>query len=167
MNRINPHHSRQRTFLRILGPLILLVGIAFTVVGMVSFFSTVGDFGSHSFGPEFGHSGVGAPDRFWCVFVGLPVSFVGLALCYLAFMGKVARYTSGELAPVGKDTFNYLAHETQEGMADISEAIYTGRSRRQVGSIEERIRKLETMRDSGLINADDFEEQKDRILSEI
>jgi hypothetical protein len=68
------------------------------------------------------------------------------------------------------DTFNYMAKETQEGVADISEAIVKGSKESSQSSdltIEERIKKLEKMKLSGLINVEDFEEQKDRILSEI
>ena len=96
----------------------------------------------------------------------------------MGYLGKVARYTSQELAPVGKDTFNYMAKETKEGVTDMSEAFFEGMSKglsQDEGedeedkelTIEERIRKLETLRDKGLINEEDFEEQKDRILSEI
>jgi len=68
------------------------------------------------------------------------------------------------------DTFNYMAKETQEGVADISEAIVKGAEKSSQSSdltIEERIKKLEKMKLSGLINEEDFEEQKDRILSKI
>jgi len=105
MNRINPNHTQQRTFLRVVGPVILLIGLSFIAVGMVSFFSAFG-----SFGP---------PKYFWCAFVGMPIAFVGLVLCKFAFMGKVARYAAGEMAPVGKDSFNYMANEKKEGVADI------------------------------------------------
>ncbi|MGJ8654788.1 MAG: SHOCT domain-containing protein [Opitutaceae bacterium] len=153
MNRINPNHSSQRDLLRVVGPVILLIGGCFVAVGLISFFSA---FGGH-----------GAPKYFWCAFVGMPLSFVGLTICKFAYMGKVARYTAGELAPVGKDTFNYMAAETTEGVADVSEAFFEGKSRAEHSSIEDRIRKLEKMKNSGLINEEDFEEQKDRILSEL
>lgn len=139
--------------LRILGPIILLVGLIFIATGMISFFSAFGSFES--------------PKNFWCALVGMPITFVGLVMCKFAFMGKVARYAAAELAPVGKDTFNYMATETQEGVSNISEAILEGKSRAESANIESRIRQLENMKESGLINEEDFEEQKDRILSEI
>ena len=153
MKQINPNQHQERSFLRIFGPLLLLVGLSFVAVGMISFFSAF--------------AGSGSPKYFWCVFAGMPIAFVGLVMCKFAFMGKVARYTAGELAPVGKDTFNYLASETREGVSDVSEAFHQGKSNAASSSIEERIRKLETMKESGLINEEDFEEQKDRILSEL
>jgi len=63
-----------------------------------------------------------------------------------------------------------MAKETQEGVADISEAIVKGVKESSQSSdltIGERIKNLEKMKLSGLINEEDFEEQKDRILSEI
>ena len=108
----------------------------------------------------------------------MPIIFVGIVMTKMGYLGKVARYTSQELAPVGKDTFNYMAKETKEGVADMSEAFFEGMAKglgqdeRDDGkesklTIEERIRKLETLKEKGIINDEDFEEQKDRILSEI
>lgn len=153
MQQINPNHKNQRKVLRIIGPALLLMGLCFVVIGFVSFFAAF--------------SGNGRPDKFWCVFVGMPVLFVGAVLTKFGYMGKVARYAAGELAPVGKDSFNYLAAGTQSGVADVSEAFHSGKVEAASDSIEQRIRKLEAMLQSGLINADDFEEQKDRILSEL
>jgi len=153
MPPINPNHNLQRNFLRILGPIILFVGLIFIATGFISFFSAF--------------SGHGWPDKFWCAFIGMPITFVGLVICKFAFMGKVARYTAGEIAPVAKDSFNYMAEETQSGVSNVSEAFFRGKQQAERGSIEERIRKLEKMKLSGLITEEDFEEQKDRILSEI
>ena len=88
-------------------------------------------------------------------------------MCQYAFMGKVARYTAGELAPVGKDMVNYMGREAQPGIRAASEAFFSGQAQAIGGNIEERIRRLEHLRDQGLIDAEDFEEQKDRILSEL
>ncbi len=153
MNRINPNHQQERGFLRIIGPIVLIIGIIFAIIGFGSFFSSFG-----SFEP---------PKYFWCAFIGLPMSGVGLAICNFAFMGKVARYTAGELAPVGKDTFNYLAKETKPGVKDISEAFFSGKESSDTLDIASRLKKLDELKQSGLIDEDDFEDQKDRILSEI
>ena len=81
-------------------------------------------------------------------------------------MGKISRYAAGEIAPVAKDTFNYLAKETKEGVSSISENLSNPQNKSQ-STIEERVKKLEKLKLSGVINEEDFEEQKDRILSEI
>ena len=160
MNRINPNHKQQNSALKVIGPIVLMIGLIFTAIGMVSFFSAFGN----SSGP---------PRLFWCAIIGLPITGVGVGICKFAFMGKIARYSAGELAPVTKDTFNYMAKETQEGVTDITKAVTnitkTSKPASQSSSltIEQRIKKLEKMKLSGLINEEDFEEQKDRILSEI
>ena len=132
---------------------MLFVGLVFVAVGMISFFAAFG--------------GSGQPKYFWCTFVGMPLSFVGMVLCKFAFMGSVARYAAGELAPVGADTFNYVAKETQEGVAEVSEAIFEGKAQAEANNVEERLKKLADLRQAGLIDADDYEEQKDRILTEL
>jgi hypothetical protein len=58
--------------------------------------------------------------------VGIPLPFVGLAMCMFAFLGAFARYVSGEAAPVHKDTFNYLAQGTQGGVKTVATAVGQG-----------------------------------------
>ena len=89
-----------------------LVGLVFVVIGIGSFFASFG-----SFGP---------PRYFWCAFVGIPLLGVGVAICKFAFMGQVARYVANEVAPVGKDTFNYMAHGTRDGVRDLATAVGDG-----------------------------------------
>ncbi len=113
-DRIDPRHAQTRLLLRLLGPAIATVGLIFLIIGLGSFFSSFGTF---------------APPRyFWCAFVGLPLLFVGGALTTAAFLGAVARYAAGEGAPVQKDTFNYLARGTQEGVRTIATAVGEGLS---------------------------------------
>jgi RNA polymerase subunit RPABC4/transcription elongation factor Spt4 len=110
--QINPGHNAVRDTLRIVGPIIALAGLTLIIVGMADFF--------HSFGR------FGPPRLFWCPFVGMPLLFVGLVLSSYGYMGKVLRYTAEETAPVGKDTFNYLAEETREGVQTVAGAIGQG-----------------------------------------
>jgi len=113
-SEIDPQHSAKRSVLRTVGPLVMAVGGLFLAVGMISFFSSFGSFSS------------GPPRYFWCAFVGMPILFVGLVLTKFGYMGSVARYMSGEMAPVGKDTFNYVAKGTQEGVEAVAGAIGRG-----------------------------------------
>jgi len=153
MNPINPNHRRQRTVLSVIGPIILLIGVGFCVVGFASFFLAFG--------------GRGMPDKFWCAFVGMPLAFVGLVMCKFAFIGKVARYTAGEIAPVGKDTFNYMARETKEGVSNVTEALRDGWEKADGRGVGERIQRLNALKESGTINAEEYESQRKRILSEL
>lgn len=85
-----------RTLFRVLGPLVVLVGLAFVVLAGIDFFGSMGSF-------------TGQPTRFWMFFVGLPLLAVGGWLTMAGFMGAGARYTAGEYAPVVKDTAGYLS----------------------------------------------------------
>jgi len=111
-SRIDPQHRQIRSVLRVLGPMILIVGGVFVAIGLISFFSAFG-----SFEP---------PRYFWCAFVGGPLVVCGLALTSFGFMGAITRYQAGEVAPVGKDTFNYLADGTQGGIRTLASAIGDG-----------------------------------------
>ena len=53
------------------------------------------------------------------------VAFGG-GMTKFAYMGSIARYMSAESAPVAKDTFNYMADGTKEGVRDIAGAIREG-----------------------------------------
>ena len=43
-----------------------------------------------------------------------------------AFLGAIYRFVAGEAAPVAKDTFNYMATGTTDGVRDIASAIKQG-----------------------------------------
>ena len=111
--QINPGHTGIRGVLRIVGPGLVIVGLIFTAVGIGSFFSSFGSFG-------------GMPRNFWCAFVGLPMIGVGIAISKFAFLGAIGRYMAGEVAPVAKDTFNYMADGTKDGVRNIAGAIGEG-----------------------------------------
>ena len=110
--KIDPKHTSTRQILRILGPILAGIGLLFIIIGIGSFFASFGGFQP--------------PRYFWCVFLGIPVLFVGLVICGFAFQGAVLRYQLGEVAPVTKDTFNYLAEGTQEGVKTVATAIGEG-----------------------------------------
>jgi RNA polymerase subunit RPABC4/transcription elongation factor Spt4 len=90
----------------------LIVGVAFIAVGLISIFGSIG--------------GRGAPKYFWCMFVGMPLLFAGGVMTSLGFMGKVMRYQAQEMAPVAKDTFNYVAEGTKEGIKTVAGAVGQG-----------------------------------------
>lgn len=110
--KIDSGHGGVRRVLRVLGPVLALVGLVFMIIGFASLFSAIG---SHE-----------APRYFWFAFVGMPLLFAGAVLCMFGFMGKVARYQAAEIAPVAKDTFNYVADGTKEGIKTVAGAIGEG-----------------------------------------
>ena len=108
-SKIDPGHSGIRDVLRVVGPIVLGLGLLLIVIGMVSFFAAMTSFGD-------------PPKYFWCCFLGGPLVFVGIVMTAYGYMGKVARYTAGEMAPVAKDTFNYIATESKEGITAVASA---------------------------------------------
>ena len=113
--KIDRDHEAKRNVLRTVGPIVLGVGVIFMIVGAVDFFRTVGSLG-------------GPPKLFWCFFVGMPLLFLGSVMTSAGYMGAVGRYTSAEAAPVAKDTFNYMADGTADGVRKMAEAVGEGLS---------------------------------------
>ena len=112
-NRLqSPRHSGIRGVLRIGGPLIAAIGLLFMIVGFGSFFASFG-----SFEP---------PRYFWCAFVGMPLLFVGIAMCMYGYLGAFYRYVAGESAPVAKDVVNYMGENVQPGVKAVTKAATEG-----------------------------------------
>ncbi|HPC97191.1 MAG TPA: zinc ribbon domain-containing protein [Sedimentisphaerales bacterium] len=109
---IDPGHSSTRNVLRAVGPLLALLGLGLATVGIVDFFRAFG--------------GDGPPRYFWCAFLGLPLLGVGLMLTKLGYLGRLMRYRAHEAAPPARDTFNYMAQGTQEGIKTVAGAIGQG-----------------------------------------
>lgn len=106
--------SNVRRFLRIGGVLIAVTGLVFLVVGVASFFMSLGRFEP--------------PRYFWCAFVGMPLLFCGIVMLGWGFLGAVQRYAAGESAPVGKDLINYLGENTHPGLTAAASAVREGLS---------------------------------------
>ncbi len=107
-----PKHQGTRSFLRVAGPFVAVVGFVFLIIGMVSFFSAFG--------------GTGSPRLFWCCFVGMPLLFVGGVMSMFGFMGAVARYTAAEQVPVATYAINDLAEGTQGAVKTVARAVSEG-----------------------------------------
>jgi hypothetical protein len=116
---IDPRHEQIRGVLRGVGPVLLVVGVIFSAIGFISFFSSFGTFEP--------------PRYFWCVFVGFPLIGIGTALSKAGYLGAMLRYMSGEMSPVGKDTFNYMAEGTRPGVETIARAVGEGLGAAQGG----------------------------------
>ena len=111
-NLESPKHKSVRTFLRIAGPLIAITGLLLIVIAFISFVTAMG--------------GYEPPKYFWCAFVGMPLLFIGNVMSKFGYIGAVARYLASEAAPVAKDTVNYMAEETQQGVRTVARAVAEG-----------------------------------------
>jgi len=118
-NLDTPQHHQTRSALRVIGPLILIIGLVLTIVGLSGFFSAFGS------GPSFGGPPPGMR-RFFLAFIGLPMMAVGGAITKFAFMGSVARYVASEAAPVVKDTTNYMIDGTKDAVGDLAQSVGAG-----------------------------------------
>jgi hypothetical protein len=109
---ITPGHVRVRNRLRFFGPIIFGFGLLLTIISAASIIADSGSF---------------TPDHYgWLGFVGLPLMFVGGVCSMYGYMGAMTRYAMSEGAPPMKDTFNYLADGTQEGMTKTGRALASG-----------------------------------------
>jgi hypothetical protein len=116
--KLNPGHLKLRNKLRIIGPIILGLGVVITAAGFIDISNDpFHGFPFAKFTP-----------------LGMIMLFIGGVTCQFAFMGAVARYAASESAPVGKDTFNYMAKGTQPGVRDITSAIREGLTEPQAGT---------------------------------
>jgi hypothetical protein len=59
-------------------------------------------------------------------FIGFPLMFAGLIMTMFGYAGKMARYQAAEIAPVQKDTFNYMADGTKGGVKTVADAAGEG-----------------------------------------
>jgi hypothetical protein len=100
-----------RTFFRIAGPLVLLVALGLMAIALVEFFTL---------------EGFEEPTRFWMFFVGIPLLAVGGWLCQAGYAGVAARYASGELSPVAKDSAAYLTDG--QGLLGVGRTVDDGSS---------------------------------------
>ena len=83
-----------RSFLRIAGPIVLIVGLLLTAVAIADFLGSMGSFDR--------------PRNFWMGFVGLPLLALGLWMTQVAFLGAASRYVAGEVTPVIRDAIGAI-----------------------------------------------------------
>ena len=89
-----PGYSRQssmRFVFRVAAVVVLGLALYFVVVGFSDFVTSDDE-----------------PQKFWMLFVGIPMMAVGGWLAMAGFGGAAARYVAGEGAPVARDSLDYL-----------------------------------------------------------
>lgn len=82
----NNNHEETKKKLKIIGSIILGVGITLSAIGLISFFSA---FGSGDF-----------PKLFFLVFPGFPMIGIGASMLSFAFKREIMRYSKNESVPV-------------------------------------------------------------------
>ena len=122
-------HDSKRATLSLLGIVLFVVGAALVVYGLVEFSAGFMRPSNEFFADP---NRVMDEDRrsgfLGVLGFGFGAACVGIAVKLMVFAraGKILRYASAEAAPVAKDTFNYLALETREGVEDVARAVAKG-----------------------------------------
>jgi RNA polymerase subunit RPABC4/transcription elongation factor Spt4 len=75
--------------------------------------------------------------------------WLGGVLSGAGFMGAVSRYVAGESAPVAKDTFNYMADGTKDGVKKVATAVGEGLAAGGIGKpVQLRCHKCNELNDA-------------------
>ena len=108
---VTEEHIQTRNTFRILGPTILLIAIICLVIGFKSTFMAdpMNDFYyEDSFSTDISTP---SENKFWLMFVGMPLLAMGVAITKAGFVGKAAEYGAREIAPVAKETWAYIKED--------------------------------------------------------
>ena len=121
-------HEGTRRVLRIVGPLVVALGLFFMVYGVYDFTQGFGNHRPPRGFPGFDRHGETVEvdeggSKFWMCFLGVPLLGFGVMICRFAYLGAAARYVAGEVAPVASDTFTYMARTSKDGIRDVVGAV--------------------------------------------
>lgn len=144
-----PAHGRKRNLLRAIGFGFCALGVVFTAIGLIDFFSSFGTFRR--------------PELFWCAFIGLPLFGAGLACLRAGFLGLASRYVADEVTPTFGRSASHLAREVTGAVTEVLGA---------PGSVDqpdpsERLKRLERLKAEGLISAEEYSQKRQEILTKI
>lgn len=105
MNRIlDPKNEKARKKFKIIGPIILGIGITLFIISIISFFVA---FNSMEF-----------PNLIWLPFIAIPLIGIGSFMTKLGYMKQMSSYVASQTAPIAKDTINYLVDGTSDTIAN-------------------------------------------------
>lgn len=105
MNEKDKKHLKTKRTLKIVGPIVMIAGLAFAITGFVDLFTS------------FGKGGM--PSLFWCFFIGFPLIAAGGAMTAWGFQREIASYSMRENAPV----FNEAGEKIRPGVSAIADAV--------------------------------------------
>jgi hypothetical protein len=134
------NHAAKRNVLRILGFIVLLVGVPLALTGFISFFSAFGTFQP--------------PKYFWCAFIGLPMIGIGIALLKMGFLGAAATYVSDEVTPTVGKAAGHIGSEIANAIKDAQDP-------------SARLEKLKQLKDQGLITEAEYAVKRQGILKNL
>lgn len=103
---MSDNHENNKKKLKIIGIIILVIGIIFALAGFISFFTAIGE-------------GAGFPRYFWMAFVGLPLCGVGGMLLSFAYKREISTFVKNESVPV----INEAAEELTPAVKAVVKAV--------------------------------------------
>lgn len=153
-NRLNPNHEKQKKKLKRTAKILIFLGTVLFIAACVNIFT-------NPFKNEW-------LNFFWVL--GPGIIFSGGFILFIANQGNIARYLSREVAPVAADTANFIVDETKGSIKTVSKSISEGLKEGVAGeeslSIEEKITKLKSLYDKGLISYEEFQTTKKELLKD-
>lgn len=102
-------HENTKKILKIAGGILLGIGAIFAIIGFIDFFTAIGE-------------GGGMPQKFWCLFLGIPLCGVGGMLLSLGFKREIVRYSKNEVMPL----INEASEEMKPAFQNVADAIRQG-----------------------------------------
>lgn len=93
-------YSKTKKTFRTLGFIILPIGLVLSIIGFIDFFMSF--------------NSMTQPKLFFCLFIGLPLTSIGIIFLTLGFMKKLNSFAASQSAPVHKDVTNYMLDGTRE-----------------------------------------------------
>ena len=93
-------YSKTKKTFRTLGFIILPIGLVLSIIGFIDFFMSF--------------NSMTQPKLFFCLFIGLPLTSIGIIFLILGFMKELNSFASSQSAPVHKDVINYMLDGTRE-----------------------------------------------------
>ena len=93
-------YSKTKKTFRTIGFIILPIGLVLSIIGFVDFLM--------------GFNSMTQPKLFFCLFIGLPMTSIGIIFLILGFMKELNSFAASQSAPVHKDVINYMLDGTRE-----------------------------------------------------
>ena len=93
-------YSKTKKTFRTLGFIILQKGLVLSIIGFIDFFMSF--------------NSMTQPKLFFCLFIGLPLTSIGIIFLILGFMKELNSFAASQSAPVHKDVINYMLDGTRE-----------------------------------------------------
>ena len=102
-------HNKTKKKLRLIGAILVIIGIAFVVTGFIDF--------------SLCFVSTTVPTLFFLIFIGAPMIFVGIALLGLGFKKEITTYVKNEAVPVINEAADDLKPAVKSGVGAVKESI--------------------------------------------